>query len=338
MKGRTLCVMLVFVIICRASFGQTLFDDLAELKRICDAGLLTADECSQRRAEILDSNDENRVSWYCHYAGEHGLPELISQAGTNAFSESSSASAVVKDILDEAGLAPNFVVRPASVPNAAASARGGQRFVEYNPAFISQLKGGTRTNWSVYSVIAHEIGHHLQGHTLQPGGSRPALELEADEYSGFILAKLGASLTQAQKAMRTFGSDDSLGTHPDTKARLIAIEQGWRRAAGASQEADADREDPVELPPVVAPSPARVYTASCVVNAEPIVIAANGAVLSRVNGYLQVGQRIPSNSPACAFDLVSATGRYCVTQSGSVHLGTLAPVGFCQPCAGNLCN
>ena len=28
--------------------------------------------------------------------------------------------------------------------------------------------------------VAHEIGHHLQGHTIQRGGSRPPIELEAD--------------------------------------------------------------------------------------------------------------------------------------------------------------
>ncbi|MGE0371851.1 MAG: M48 family metalloprotease [Gammaproteobacteria bacterium] len=340
-KGRHICVLALLVIghvPCRAA----LFEELAELKRICDASLLTADECTERRREILAKHDGEAASWYCHYAGEDGLPNPFAHAETKAFSESASASSVVKEILDEAGLAPNFVVRPANVPNAAASARGGQRFIEYNPGFISQLKDGTRTNWAVYSVMAHEIGHHLQGHTLQAGGSRPALELEADEYSGFILARLGASLPQTQKAMRTFGSDDSRGTHPNTDDRLAAIKQGWERARNVIS-APADDESPArDLPPVtpgpISPPPSQAYTASCVVNGEPIVIAANGSILSRVNGYSQVGQKIPSQSPNCVFEMFNGIGRYCVTQSGSVHFGSPAPVGFCQPCVGNLCN
>ena len=40
----------------------------------------------------------------------------------------------------------------------------------------------------VFDIIAH---------TLERGGSRPEIELEADEFSGFVLRKMGATLPQA---------------------------------------------------------------------------------------------------------------------------------------------
>lgn len=333
-------------------FGSTagleadLFDDLSQLKNICDADLLTAEECSSRRTKILAKYDGETDNWYCNYAGESAVPKEFTVVDEKSFSESASASAVVKEILDEAGLAPNFVVRPASVPNAAASARAGQRFIEYNPAFISQLRDGAQTNWAVYSVMAHEIGHHLQGHTLQAGGSRPAIELEADEYSGFILARLGASLPQAQKAMSTFGSDASAGTHPATSSRLSAIKSGWDKA-GSTPTVDTSDSDSTTTPTAPStssppgptlPMPTSTYTDSCIVNGEHVVIAANGAVLSQARGYLQVGQKVPAASPNCFFDMLSNGGRYCVTRSGSVHFGSPVPVGQCQPCVGNICS
>ena len=173
---------------------QELYEELAAVKKICDDELVTESECANLRQQILNRYTNNIEEWFCNYAGESSPPSSFADAVRNGFSETASASPIVKEILDAAGLAPNFIVQPANVPNAAASARSGQRYIEYNPSFLSQLRSGAQTNWAVYSVLAHEIGHHLQGHTIQAGGSRPAIELEADEYSGFVLARLGARL------------------------------------------------------------------------------------------------------------------------------------------------
>lgn len=325
-----------------------LFSELSDLKKICDAKLLTEDLCKSRQEKILAKYDEDEDRWFCNYAGESVEPKLFDESDGKSFSEAASASSIVKEILDEAGLAPNFIVRPASVPNAAASARGGQRFIEYNPSFISQLKAGAETNWAVYSVMAHEIGHHLQGHTLQSGGSRPDIELEADEYSGFILAKLGADLSDAQKAMSTFGSNSSSGTHPAKNERLTAIRNGWGKGnATASIDTKTTTNQttkttttPVQptVPIQTPPMPTMTYTDSCIVNGESVLIASNGAVLSKFKGYMQVGQKVPPAHPNCIFDMLSNNGRYCVTNSGSVHFGSPIPVGQCQPCNGNICN
>jgi len=226
-------------------------------------------------------------------------------------------------------------VRASNVPNAAASVQMGHRFIEYNPSFVKNLKQGAKTNWAVYSVLAHEIGHHLQGHTLKRGGSRPSIELEADHYSGFILAKMGASLRNAQKAMRTLGSNSSAGTHPVTAKRLKAIKEGWQKGKK------------VIVPPPRPPPPDKDkdkkvvvtnYLYRCTINLEEIVIDRTNRVFSRSQPNVQIGQRVPPSHPNCAFNLAAPpTGVYCVGHNGSVYFGTPIPVGQCIQCGPGRC-
>jgi hypothetical protein len=58
-----------------------------------------------------------------------------------------------------------------------------------------------------------------------------ATELEADEFSGFVLQKLGASLEEAQAAMSLIGSEKASRTHPAKSDRLSSIAMGWNEAA-----------------------------------------------------------------------------------------------------------
>ena len=52
----------------------------------------------------------------------------------------------------------------------------------------------------------------------------------------FIMYKLGASLSQAQEAIRLIATDgdDSFSTHPAKQKRLAAIERGYNRAKNQS--------------------------------------------------------------------------------------------------------
>jgi len=331
---------LILVFIFTGSASADLFDDLSELKKICNENLLTRKECKIRKKTILSKYDDEKIEWFCNYAGELTTPEIFNGLDKKRFRGSSSASSIVKNILDEAGLAPNFIVRPANVPNATASARNGQRYIEYSPSFVSQLINNDKTNWAVYSVMAHEIGHHLQGHTIQPGGSRPSVELEADEYSGFILAKLGASLNDAQKAMKILGTDSPSEFYPAKNNRLSAIQQGWKRANKPRKKTQAEKIIPEHKTAShsISPQPTAIYTDSCIVDGEAVLITANGAILSKHRGFMQIGQKVAASHHDCVFDMLSNNGRYCVTQNGSVYFGTPVPVGQCQHCNGNMCN
>ncbi len=163
---------------------------------------------------------------------------------------------VLRDITEAVGLKPRFELRATrEVSNAAAVVYDGKRFLLYNPDFVASVNRAGHTDWAGTSILAHEMGHHLNGHTLRGGGSNPADELEADEFSGFVLRKMGASLAQAQSAMATVADDGGSATHPGRTVRLAAIGQGWQRA-DAQITASAQAPAPSAAPALVAAAPA----------------------------------------------------------------------------------
>ena len=52
--------------------------------------------------------------------------------------------------------------------------RRQQRVIAFNRDFLNIVRSATGGNaWAPVSIMAHEIGHHLSGHTITPGGSQP---------------------------------------------------------------------------------------------------------------------------------------------------------------------
>ena len=149
----------------------------------------------------------------------------------NNFASVAEGQVIIADILEAVNRRANFEIRSTnSVQNAAAVNYGGKRYVLYNPNFINSLDRASGNRWASISVLAHEVGHHLEGHTETSQGSHPTIELEADEFSGYALRKMGASLADAQSAMRLIASEHTSSTHPGKHNRLTAIETGWNMA------------------------------------------------------------------------------------------------------------
>jgi len=138
---------------------------------------------------------------------------------------------IIKEIIDVVGLKPRFEVREANIDNAAAVIYNGQRYILYNRQFVAAVNNAVKTDWAAVSILAHEIGHHLNGHTLSGSGSNQQDELEADEFSGFVLRKMGASLADAQAAIGLLSDEAGSYTHPGRSARLASISKGWRSAS-----------------------------------------------------------------------------------------------------------
>lgn len=164
-------------------------------------------------------------------AGDPEPVELISPT---------EAKAIIQQILDVTGSKASFEVRAARIPTAAAATLKGKQYILYNPIFMAALQKASGSNrWGPISILAHEIGHHIYGHTIQGTPSQPSLELEADEYSGFVLRKMGASLEDAQVAIRMAASRRPTATHPGRYDRLEAIAGGWKKAGGVSTAVSA---------------------------------------------------------------------------------------------------
>jgi len=146
-------------------------------------------------------------------------------------SELQAKEAVFK-IVSHSGLLPNFVVREnENVKTAIAYIKNKQRYIEYNSHIISGIIDSTKTDWSAVSILAHEIAHHLLGHTLDPKHLSPGDELACDRYSGFILQSMGATKDQAQQALTVAASVYGSKSHPPRDARIQSIHQGWDDAA-----------------------------------------------------------------------------------------------------------
>ncbi|MDJ1496354.1 TPM domain-containing protein [Cytophagaceae bacterium DM2B3-1] len=201
-------------------------------------GVLWACGSSSDTSGLASDNEKKMVAdiagalQACSY---DGAPLTLSPDNLN-FGTNADAAAVVGEIMKFTGLPQNFEVMEADVPNAAAIIVMGKdnlphRVIAYNKQFMNEVRTATQnSNWAPISVLAHEIGHHLCGHTIMPGGSQPPTELEADKFSGFVLYKMGAVLADAQKAINTLIPVEDGPTHPGRPKRLNAIEDGWKQA------------------------------------------------------------------------------------------------------------
>jgi hypothetical protein len=156
------------------------------------------------------------------------------------FATSADAEKIVSSIMRAMGLESNFKITEAHVPNVEAKIRHHERYILYNPEFIKQVNNATRNKWANIFILAHEVGHHLEGHTLLDINSRPSIELEADEFAGFVLHKMGATLQQSQLAMYYIATSGASKTHPARADRLAAIEKGWDREDAQSTAMNYD--------------------------------------------------------------------------------------------------
>ena len=153
---------------------------------------------------------------------------------------------MIAQVMAFTGLPQNFDVTEADVPNAAAAIlldaqKLPHRVIAFNPEFIELVRRATGGNpWSAVSIMAHEAGHHLAGHTIQPGGSQPPIELEADKFSGFVLYKMGASREDTLKAINTLVPESVPGksTHPGRSQRAAAVGDGWDSACRQTGRGD----------------------------------------------------------------------------------------------------
>ena len=146
----------------------------------------------------------------------------------------SSMQEMLRQILNVVGVNVEFELKEANVLNIEAKISHKKKYILYSPSFISELNNTAKDKWSVIALLAHEVGHHVKGHTIHRGGSKPGIELEADEFAGFVLNKLGATVKQSQNVMYFIAKTEASKTHPSRDSRLQAIEKGWNIAADSN--------------------------------------------------------------------------------------------------------
>lgn len=164
---------------------------------------------------------------------------LAAQKYANSFITDKEAENALDKILSVIGASKNFTLQPCDeISNALAITYNGNRYILYDKKFM-QLIAQYTNNWSNIFILAHEVGHHINGHTRDAAlagvlsdsslEKQRQEELEADKFAGFVLAKLGASLNQTVAAVDLLSptTDDAYSTHPNKNKRLESIRIGY---------------------------------------------------------------------------------------------------------------
>lgn len=186
---------------------------------------------------------------------------------TLGFSTDQEANAVLNKICDAAGIKNNFIlVQCNSIKSCLSNVKNGDAYILYDNNFLKSIKSNNALgftekkinsknnkseDWSSITILAHEIGHHVQQHfgdNVQKTYSRNELELQADEYAGNILCILGATLQEGEKAYYSSVIPDEKTTdHPDKISRIKSFEEGYKKRSVMLNKSGAVINNPSEL-------------------------------------------------------------------------------------------
>lgn len=239
----------------------------------------------------------------------------------------------VARVVHASGLEMNLELVPDYSSPAAAQMINGQRVILFDPRFMAQVADKICPDWGAMSILAHEVGHHLAGHTLRPAAEPWRDELEADQFSGFVLARLGATEVETLSAASNILPEQATPTHPGRKDRIAAILHGWQNAE-AMLNAEVDqarhgrglvpmRQDRYEPAADGARASDLDLVARLILFADPndYYIARSG----RVDSYdgiqrRPVGRKSLPNSPNYAWALATNAARLDVDYGGRVFI------------------
>ncbi len=190
-------------------------------------------------------------------------PRTFKTDSRSNFTSVYEAKEYINEMLENINWKQNFLVREqAGINNAYATIIRNQRYIVYDNAFLENLDNQAQTKWASVSVLAHEMGHHYRDHVVDRQGSTPPKELEADYFSGYVMAKLGASAAEAAAAMDKIASPRASASHPAKADRIKAIVQGWDYAKvtnGTPSSTPNTAPQPQGTPPPSAPDASWIY-------------------------------------------------------------------------------
>lgn len=203
---------------------------------------------------VVQKDTRHKVSFACNFFGNSTNYEPVPASEVSDENAEKWMNELVTRITSVVGLRNRFrLVALQNFNNCAAvcfnNETGQERFIQFDRQFLENFQKRTNNKWFVTGVLAHELGHHFNGHSLDGIGSRPDKEIEADEFAGFILQKLGAKETEAESIFSFLNETDGPPTHPIKSKRYAAVSRGWNSAAGNSiwvsllLENDADKKE-----------------------------------------------------------------------------------------------
>lgn len=149
-------------------------------------------------------------------------------------------NAAILNLVKGLGIQRTFTIRKAMVKNAAVGTDDeGNKLLLVNPEFLRNLRGHS-SDWPVYFVLAHEIGHLLNNDPLNNENHTKAMETAADKFAAVTLCRMGAKLEEVKLVIDLFVKNNISAGYPTKEQRLFAIESGW-----ADANCDNNRKDPL---------------------------------------------------------------------------------------------
>ena len=155
-------------------------------------------------------------------------------AGTRAASK--FAIDQVARICGAVGITPNFTLLSGDVEAAQARLIGTDRQIIYSEDWLRQLEIDANSAVPAMVILAHEIGHHINGHTLDPIPAdtippdglrfRVREEQEADIFAGGITARLGFGVNEGLPAFDKTSVTRTVD-HPSRQERRDYFKGGW---------------------------------------------------------------------------------------------------------------
>ena len=195
--------------------------------------------------------------------GFHGNGKVCGQNGS--FMSDAEVNALVTEMLDRIGAKNRYVIVACpQLENCQATLFQGRPYILYNPDFLGRVKRLSFSNrdlpnvsgkdWETLTVLAHELGHHINNHILNPlpGATQHERELEADESAGFMIYLMGGSMAQASQVFTTLPEQGTY-THPGRVQRISSVRKGWESA-----QRKYPRPGPAPDPTPITPGPAPV--------------------------------------------------------------------------------
>jgi hypothetical protein len=159
------------------------------------------------------------------------------------FQDNFEAKNALDNICNAAGLVNNYIIMPCpNIGTCLAIVKDGIPMILYDNEFLSRIKtfgfsekritnaiNKEKIDWSSLTILAHELGHHVNQHFSKLRSSANfnlKNELEADEFAGKTLVKLGATLDQTKNVYYSL-PEEATFNHPSRNERIKAIEKGY---------------------------------------------------------------------------------------------------------------
>jgi hypothetical protein len=162
-----------------------------------------------------------------------------------------NADIAIEKIVSAVSIPNNFkLVECESIKNAAATIHNGKRYIIYDKDFLDRISERTNDFGKIF-LLAHEIGHHINGDLIsevayqkinelnkeETNAEKRKMELEADKFAGSVIARLGGSIEDATMPIRLMPNPSLNSTHPQTKDRIISIIKGYNNAKNSKLNA-----------------------------------------------------------------------------------------------------